>query len=35
VVSEVEVAYTEPAGAGFDTVTILPDGPTVEVSEAF
>jgi hypothetical protein len=33
VVTEVEVTYREQAGAGFDTVTILPGGPSIPVDE--
>jgi hypothetical protein len=33
VVTRVEVRYEEPTTAGFDAVTILPDGDTVPVEE--
>ncbi|GAB7039544.1 MULTISPECIES: hypothetical protein [Catenuloplanes] len=33
VVTEVEVVYRERTDAGYDTVTIQPDGPTVKVEE--
>jgi hypothetical protein len=34
VVSTVEARYSEETTAGYDTVTILPGGPSIEVSEA-
>jgi hypothetical protein len=33
-ITTVEVRYREETTSGFDTVTILPDGPSVEVGEA-
>lgn len=32
VITEVNVSYQEPSDDGHDSVTILPDGPTVEVA---
>jgi len=34
-ITQVEVRYEEETTAGFDSVTILPDGPTIQVGEAF
>ena len=35
VVTQVPVRYEEETDAGFDSVTILPDGPTIPVQEVF